>query len=847
MVTQRLVFHGLESALWVTALGLVLIGSIACVVILFRYERQLIAKKLGNTLLALRLAVLAVLAVILLEPVLAWTLDLEKSGRIVVAVDVSQSMETKDEQASRSEKLRTAQALGLLSREAPVEEWCKAYDVGKEPAWAVVAEESDPNKLKALIDSRREMARGAIDEVSKLDRVEIARRILQSGPSPLLKDLEKLGKVELCLFAGQATQLEPELLEKPLEPPGDAIQWTKTDLMQVMTASPAERGGLKLAGVVLLTDGRDNAHSGDAEYLQRFAGGAPIHPVQIGSERRPKELAIASLDYPPTVFQNDKPVLKTNIRMVGLDPGQEIGVTLEKIDADGNLVGDPVRKSVKATEGTQELQFDLTAETEGRQRYRVKTDDLPEEVRTDNNSREFALQVVDDRSDVLLVEGEGRWEFRYLHAALSRDERVQLSAVVFNQPYMGVLPDTFFPRELSLKGLNAQSKSTPFEQYDIVVIGDVDPKDMTQETWTQLDRYVREEAGTVILMAGRTHFPLAYNSPVIDELLPITKLRQIEPNDAAQKRGPQERGLHLTLTPDGERQTMLQFHTDPNENRKIWDQLPGHPWAIVGEAKPGASVWSSLKSELPDPGLDWERQNALIVQQFLGTGQVVWMGIDSTWRLRFRVGDTYHHRLWGQFSHWASEFKASAGNEFVRLGLEKPVINEGDDAVVIARWDPRFLERAPLMKAKATIRPGGADSEHPGVTVELKPDPERPLVHTGRGVGLRAGEYTVKLEVEGADLGGTAITTELSVLEKPSPELADLSANRPLLEKLAQTTGGTFYPINRAHQVTEKFQQVKETLTERKEIALWNHWLIFLVFCGLLMTEWVLRKVNGLP
>ena len=99
MVTQRLVFHGLESALWVTALGLVLVGAIACVVILFRYERQLIAKKLGNTLLALRLAVLAVLAVILLEPVLAWTLDLEKSGRIVVAVDVSQSMETKDEQA----------------------------------------------------------------------------------------------------------------------------------------------------------------------------------------------------------------------------------------------------------------------------------------------------------------------------------------------------------------------------------------------------------------------------------------------------------------------------------------------------------------------------------------------------------------------------------------------------------------------------------------------------------------------------------------------------------------------------------------------------------------------------
>ena len=53
MVTQRLVFHGLESALWLTALALILLGSIACAVILFRYERQLIARRLGNTLLAL--------------------------------------------------------------------------------------------------------------------------------------------------------------------------------------------------------------------------------------------------------------------------------------------------------------------------------------------------------------------------------------------------------------------------------------------------------------------------------------------------------------------------------------------------------------------------------------------------------------------------------------------------------------------------------------------------------------------------------------------------------------------------------------------------------------------------
>ncbi len=846
MVNQRLVFHGLESAAWLVALILALVAAVACIMVLFRYERQLIAKKLGYTLLGLRLAVLAVLGVILLEPVLAWTLDLERSGRIVVAVDVSQSMETKDEQASDSEKLRTAQALGLLGADAPIEKWCQAYDKKQEPEWASIAEESDPTRLQALIDSRRETAQGAMAEVDKLTRVEIARRLLKTGESPLLKELSQLGQVEICLFAGEASLLDAETLDRPLEPPGDTMKWGKTDLMQVMSAAPAEREGLKLAGVVLLTDGRDNAHPNDADYIKRFAGGAPIYSVLVGSERRPKDLSIANVDYPPTAFQNDKPVLKTTIRTSGFD-GQEIAVFLDKLDADGLPVGEPVRKTIIAKDPSQEVQFDLTAETEGRQRYRVRTEELPEETKADNNTREFALQVVDDRSNVLLIEGEGRWEFRYLHAALSRDEHVQLDVVVFNQPYLGVLPDTFFPRELSSKGLNPQSKSTPFDGYDLVMVGDVSPRDMPNEIWTQLDRYVREEGGTLIFSAGKNFFPLAYNSSVIEGLLPVTKLHQLQLNDAAQRRRPQDRGIRLALTPDGERQTMLQFNTDPVENQEVWDELPGHPWAILGEAKPGASVWSSVKSEKADPGLDWERQNAIFVQQFLGTGQVVWLGIDSTWRFRFRVGDTYHHRFWGQISRWASEFKASAGNEFVRLGLERPVISEGDDAVIVARWDQRFLERFPNLKVRAALKLGGADSKHPEITVDLKPDPDRPLIHTGRATALRGGEYSVRLVVEGADIGPTPITADLSVLEKLSPELADVSGNRPLLEQLATTTGGKFYRINEAKDVTEKFQQVKEKLSQRNEIPLWNHWLIFLVFCGLLMTEWVLRKMNGLP
>ena len=43
----------------------------------------------------------------------------------------------------------------------------------------------------------------------------------------------------------------------------------------------------------------------------------------------------------------------------------------------------------------------------------------------------------DARAEVLLVDGEARWEFRYLRNALARDPRVALEAVVFRQPGAG--------------------------------------------------------------------------------------------------------------------------------------------------------------------------------------------------------------------------------------------------------------------------------------------------------------------------------------------------------------------------------------------------------------------------
>ncbi|MGH7128739.1 MAG: hypothetical protein ACREIV_09225, partial [Planctomycetaceae bacterium] len=112
MIKPHLQLDGLHPLWWVVVCALAVLAAAALMVVLLRYERRLVPRKVGHSLLALRLLVLAALAAALLKPVWSWTRDRDQLGRIVVAIDLSESMSTSDAHASRAEKLRWARALG---------------------------------------------------------------------------------------------------------------------------------------------------------------------------------------------------------------------------------------------------------------------------------------------------------------------------------------------------------------------------------------------------------------------------------------------------------------------------------------------------------------------------------------------------------------------------------------------------------------------------------------------------------------------------------------------------------------------------------------------------------------
>ena len=844
-ITRQFVLQGAQSPAMLSC-HLIAVGlAVAFIVMLSRYERHLVSRTVGASLLGLRLAVLLVILLTLLQPTLSWNLEQKRAGRILVGIDLSESMASTDRHASRGEKLRLARGLELIGNAASRErlnKWQQAFDGNQEPEWVDSDETQDAVRRTALEESRRETLKSIFQQLEKLPRNEIARRLIAATKVPLLDQLALSGRVELFVFAGKAESVERDLLAKVVSEPSSSLVTDISDLSLGLQRGASGAGDI--LGIVLLTDGRDNAGQNlPAMAAALNATNSPVYPILIGSSYRPKDLSISLLEHPQTVYKGDHPQLKVTLSTVGFE-GKTIDVELVPEDQPDSK---PIRQSVKCDGTSAIVEFELDANEVGRKTYVVRTPAQDGETRDDNNSRTFSFSVVDDRAKVFIADGEARWEFRYLDAALTRDDRVDLKTVLFDQPFLNVLPEPFFPNRLKLPANPNDLAASPFAEVDLVIVGDVSPEQFTDAAWKLLLNFV-SEGGTLVLSAGSRHMPLRHRSAALEQLLPVTKLVPVSLADKSQEAAPLLRGLPLKLTVDGDQQPMLQFAPDIAQNTTIWKGLPGQTWALLGEAKPSATVW--VTTQVPAgrvEGLSADRKYGVLVHQFVGSGQVVWLGIDATWRWRYRVGDKYHHRFWAQMARWAAANKMSAGTDFVRFGPEKAELERGEEAKIRARWTHAFLQKFPKLKARVDFFHRDDRGNQPFTSIDLVPVAGQPLLYEGRALSLPPGEYQVRLAADLAALGDKRIETTLFVHDKPSVELSDLSANRDLLSKIADASGGRLFLPDEVHDLPKMFEKVEESTTQSQEISLWDRWPWLLLLFSLMMCEWVTRKLNGLP
>ena len=93
--------------------------AVEAMVWLYALERRIVSRRMGVTLTGLRALLLALVILMLVQPVFAWVIESSRKRTVVVLVDASASMHVADKQMPPHQKLRLAEALGAAAARRP--------------------------------------------------------------------------------------------------------------------------------------------------------------------------------------------------------------------------------------------------------------------------------------------------------------------------------------------------------------------------------------------------------------------------------------------------------------------------------------------------------------------------------------------------------------------------------------------------------------------------------------------------------------------------------------------------------------------------------------------------------
>jgi hypothetical protein len=596
--------------------------------------------------------------------------------------------------------------------------------------------------------------------------------------------------------------------------------------------------GAPPAAVILLSDGVTTAGVplADAARQARRVG-VPLFAIGVGSDEPPRDIEIADVLVDDAVFVDDLVNFQVRIKATGLE-GQPGKLSLRREAADESAQAD-LATSAASVLAEQSIVLPRSGETlttfladrpteAGQFEYIVEVSPHDDETKRENNRQRRVVSVRDEKIRVLLAQSYPSYEFRFLKTLLERDRTVQLAAYLQDADPEYVAQDKSALRAFPL------SREELFE-YDVLVIGDLDPRLLPRSTWQNVQAFVAEKGGGIVLLSGPKFMPwLYYDIPEIAGLLPIDA-------GAAALAGSDQLpdsvtgGFVVRPTPLGLQGPSMQLGDSPEESARIWQTLAPLYWMVeTGQLKPAAQVLAEHPTLSGPDG----RHLPVILFQFVGAGRVLLHAFDSTWRWRLGAGDTYFSRYWVQTIRFLARGKLTSGSG-AELTADRREYKLGEPVLLRARFrDPRSAPADDQLTVLVET-PG-----QPRRRITLRRNLSVPGVFEGSLAELAPGQYEVALaEPQPA---ANPPTTGFNVVAPPG-ELARLEMDAAALSYAAEISRGKFYTIAEADRLLDELPAGRRVpLASLPPIPLWNRWWLLAAFLACITSEWILRKRKGM-
>lgn len=677
--------------------------------------------------------------------------------------------------------------------------------------------------------------------------------------SPLLNELRKTHDVGIYRFDSKLQQIQsfskraevtseqtpgpstqaPANAEKPinwdevLKPAG-----TETRLGEAILQLIREVSGETLSGIAVLTDGQNNAGV-EVASAHDAAVSAKVRLVTIGvgGSERPVNVQIVSAQSPTYVHKEDSFTITAFVQGQSL-AGKSVQVELlSKMEVDGGSMAIVQTKDVTLLEDgiPVAVNFDYQPVEAGRRMFnlRVKPIAGTRELTLEDNEKALPpVEISDRKTKILLIAGGPMRDYQFTRNLLFRDPGIELDVWL----------------QTGRTGISQESAKLLFEfpateaelfQYDVIVAFDPDWRLIPQPNREMLSKWVFQQAGGLMLIAGDVYTSVLANANEdfqgIRALYPVVLATDLFDFELRADESLQPWPIEFTRA--GMEAEFLQIDDTPAASAQVWKQFAGvYRTYPTTKAKDGATVYAyfSDRRAMTESG-----KPVLLAGQFFGAGRVLYLGSPELWRLR-AVDEKYFERYWIKSIREVGQGRLLRGTNRGVLLLERQTYELGATVQVRANLlDAQFKELTVPTTALEVIDPTGKRLVPP---LQLQADKTRAGQYQGTFAANLPGRYRLELPIPET----TEQIVQYLQVEVPNLEFVKPEQDSAQLQRLATTdVGGKYLTLDQAEKGLSALLPDRSTTRIQFDVpqALWDRqWVLYLLI-GLLSVEWLKRKL----
>ena len=673
------------------------------------------------------------------------------------------------------------------------------------PAISVARLRPQQNVVAVLIDHSRSM--GIADDGKT--RLAAAEETLETQ---LLPELSKKFQVRLYGIGKDAVRID--------QARSLAADDNATRISDSLKHIAAEAGTMPLGAIVLLSDGGDNTGGIDRDAISQLRQlRVPVHTIGYGPDHFDKDIEIVDVASPARALAQSRVTARVAIRQHGF-AGSKVTLSVRE---NGKIIAGQTVDLKPDAEQSETILFNVGEA--GAHSFQIGITPVAGEQNTQNNSVVRLVNVGQKKMRVLYVEGEPRWEYKFIRRALEDDPSIEVVSMLRTTQNKIYRQGIANPGELEA---GFPAKAEELFKYDGLIIGSVEANYFSNDQQRMIRDFADKRGGGVLFLAGR--FALA------DGGYAATPMAEMMPLRFAGEKTWSRNFADTTLTDAGRENVILRIEEDRAKNLERWKKMPQVAnYAVMGTPKPGAVVLMNVA----EPG---HRPTPLLTIQNYGRGRVGLFATAGSWRWKMLQDhtDKSHATYWSQLLRWL--VTETPGE--VLSSTPKQVLPDDTHVPLRVSVRDRNYDTVSGATVQTTISRPDGNSE----VVDLKPDPLEPGTYTGDYTAEKPGTYVAEtvarqtLNNVKTEFGNDTLTFRR---EDGVAENFGAAQNKDLLEKLSSDTGGNYYTPANAKRLPDEVAVSEAGITGHDNLDIWDMPILFLLVILIRGGEWILRRRWG--